>query len=1172
MLRSHSILPSSGATTLVERVAKQDGVRRIASLIAEPGQHVHITGLRGSSPVLVVESLRQSLGRPVVVCCTDEEAARDAASDLGTISTARIDVFPEKDIFPQPFEHKENLTVRGGRNACLDRISRDEVDIVVTSLPGFLGKTIPAAALSERARVCSVGERLDREELIEHLVSVGYEGVQAIDELGQFAVRGSIIDIFDPSWEHPVRLELSDDELVSIRVFDIDSQRSVDKKESVRVLPATGVMVDEDTLTSLGNHLRERGVAEKTAGDIVQEIEHHRFSYLLGRYAPAMGMTGTLLDYFATPPMIFFWDESGIAEARETLDIEFEKFRKTSGEYPLLSIDDYILATDFYRSYEVSCVHLWSLPAQVARAAGAPATGATVAPGEERERPRKMITFQTGEHPSVMGRIDSLVILIRRLRHKGVDVLVFSDSETQRERFADLLEDDEQHVHLPVGWVTSGFVWEQAGIAVFTDHEIFHRLLPRPTQRRKVRRTQRYSHDHLQAGDFVVHVDYGIGRYIGLEKIAVDRGETECLSLRYQGNDRIFVPVDQMPFVEKYVGKEGVVPTLDRLGSSKWQRTKAKTKKALEEVARDMIRVHAEREIAERRPFGPDTHWQKELEASFPFEETTHQLRAAREIKSDMESAKPMDRLVCGDVGFGKTEVAIRAAFKAVNEGRQAAVLVPTTVLALQHHRTFSERMAPFPVRVEMLSRFRTTAQQKAIVEDLKTGVVDIVIGTHRLLSKDVEFKDIGLLIVDEEHRFGVRNKEKIKAMKKSVDVLAMTATPIPRTLYMALSGLRPISVIDTPPRNRHAVRTEVTIFDEGTIADAISREVARGGQVFFLHNRVASIYSMQAFLERLLPDVRFGVGHGQMSERELEKTIVAFVDKEIDVLVSTTIIESGLDFPNVNTIIINRADRFGLADLYQLRGRVGRRERQAFAYMLVPRNFSVTESASRRLQAMEEFIELGSGYRLAMRDLEIRGAGNILGVEQHGQLVAVGFDLYCKMLKEAVESLQGRQKTDQPQCRIETRWRTFLPDSYVEDQNERMALYRRLARIEDPGDIDELEDELIDRFGSPPAEAIKLLGLTRIKLKATALGVALIQFKTGRIVIEFQPGKALGPELCASLVETFEGRVLFKSGATFGLTLTHGGSTDWLDEAGKLLSVAWMYGNGEDSDARRPT
>jgi transcription-repair coupling factor (superfamily II helicase) len=1108
----------------------------------------------------------------VVVCCIDEESARDAASDLGTVSTANIELFPERGIFPQPFEHRENLAVRGGRNACLDRIARDEADIVVTSLLGFLERTIPAAALSERACVWRVGQCLDRDDVIEHLASVGYEGVGVIDELGQFAVRGSIIDICDPSWEHPVRLELSDDELMSIRAFDIDTQRSIDRCESIRVLPATGVRIDEDALRTLASTLAERGFSKESAAEIVHEMEHHRAPYLLARYAPAMGVTGSLLDHFAEPPLVFFWDESGMASAADSLRGEFERARKTSGEHPPLALEDYILPTDYYESYGVSCVHLWSLSVQSGQP-GVAANGAEAfLDNGGRPGPSSLIAFRTGEHPSVMGRIEPLVELIRRLRRDGVDVLVFSDSETQRERFADMLGEDEALVHLPVGWITSGFVWADVGVAVFTDHEIFHRLLPRPTPRRKVRRTRQYEHDHLQAGDFVVHVDYGIGRYVGLEKIAVDGGETECLSLRYQGNDRIFVPLDQMPLVEKYVGKEGLVPALDRLGSSKWQRTKAKTRKVLEEVAKGMMRAYAEREIAEREPFGQDTPWQRELEASFPFEETPHQLRAALEIKRDMEGWKPMDRLVSGDVGFGKTEVAIRAAFKAVNDGRQVAVLVPTTVLAMQHYRTFSERMAPFPVRVEMLSRFKTAAQQKAVVADLKAGAIDVVIGTHRLLSKDVVFKDIGLLIVDEEHRFGVRNKEKIMTLKKTVDVLAMTATPIPRTLYLALSGLRPISVIDTPPRNRHPVRTEVTVFDERTIADAISREVSRDGQAFFLHNRVASIYSMQAFLEKLLPGVKFGVAHGQMSERQLEKTIVAFVEKKIDVLVSTTIIESGLDFPNVNTIIINRADRFGLADLYQLRGRVGRRERQAFAYLLLPRNFSVTEAASRRLQAMEEFIELGSGFRLAMRDLEIRGAGNILGVEQHGQLVAVGFDLYCKMLKEAVESLRGERRDEEPSCRIEARWPSFLPDHYVEDQNERMALYRRLARVEDPRDVDELEGELADRFGVPPAEATNLLELTRTKLRATALGIALIQFKTGRIVIEFQPGKALDPKLCARLVETFEGRVLFKSGDAFGLTLTHGGGTDWLEEAGRLLSVAWTYREGERADARRPT
>ncbi|MEJ2722110.1 MAG: helicase-related protein, partial [bacterium] len=531
-----------------------------------------------------------------------------------------------------------------------------------------------------------------------------------------------------------------------------------------------------------------------------------------------------------------------------------------------------------------------------------------------------------------------------------------------------------------------------------------------------------------------------------------------------------------------------------------------------------------------------------------------------RDANTDMESPRPMDRLICGDVGFGKTEVAVRAAFKAVTHGKQVAVLVPTTILALQHFQTFTQRMAAFPVNVAMLSRFKTAAEQKRVVERLKTGDVDIVIGTHRLLSKDVRFHDIGLLIIDEEHRFGVRSKEKIKRIKKAVDVISMTATPIPRTLYMGLSGLRRISVIDTPPRNRHPIKTDVLPFDEDTIREAIRAEIRRGGQVFLVHNRVASIYSMQAFLERLIPDVRVGVAHGQMAEKELEQVIMEFLDRKFDVLISTTIIESGLDFPNVNTIIINRADRFGLAELYQLRGRVGRRDQQAFAYLLVPRNFEITETASKRLQAMEDFEELGSGYRLAMRDLEIRGAGNVLGVEQHGQIAAVGFDLYCKMLKEAVERLKGEPEEEHLPCRIETRLPSFLPDRYVEDQNERMAIYKRLARMDEPEQLDELERELVDRFGALPPEAVSLIDLTRIKLQGVRLGVGLIRLKPRQVFVDFLPGKSLPPRVCAELVETFEGRVLFKSGDTFGLTLTLVEAAQPLAEARKLLQTADLY------------
>jgi len=1139
---THTI-DNRGFQSLVDHVRRLEEVRRIDGLIRGGKRRVDLTGLRGSSPVFVTEALRVLLKQRIVVVCPDAEAAQDSCSDLQTISSGRVELFPEKDIFPQRFELRENLTLRGQRNACLDKLQQDKVDIVVTSLAGFLEKTPPVEFLKSHAQTLRVGDTIDLEALTSFLVSVGYDGSPAVDEIGQFAVRGSIVDLFDPSWENPVRLELFDDEIESIRSFDIDTQRSIDALEAVRVLPATGVVVEPATLDALDKNLHAAGLDSATISKIKHEIEHHRFSYLIRRYAPAMGVSGSLLDYFSEPPLVVFTDEGALADSVVALGKEVERIRHvTEDDFPILDIEHYTHPPEFYTQYDTAHVHIHG----------------------GGEAPKDAISLPTAEHPSVLGKMDAIIELIRKLHRRGVTIHVFSESPAQRERLADMLGEEEELVHLPVGWMTSGFVWAGAGLAVLTDHQIFHRILPRPYRKRKTRRARGYRQDQLEIGDFVVHVDYGIGRYVGLEKLSAGGGDTECLVLKYQGNDRIFVPLDQMPLVEKYIGKEGVVPAIDRLGGVRWLRTKERTRKALEDVAREMITAYAQREVSIGHAFRADTQWQKELEAAFPFEETPHQLQAAEELKEDMEATTPMERLVCGDVGFGKTEVAIRGAFKAVNDGKQVAVLVPTTILALQHTKTFGDRMKEFPVRVEMLSRFRSAAEQKQVVKELKAGSVDIVIGTHRLLSKDVEFNDLGLIIIDEEHRFGVRSKEKLKNIKKSVDVVSMTATPIPRTMYMALSGLRKISMIDTPPRNRHPVKTEVLPFDEDVILEAIRYEVDRGGQVFFVHNRVQSIYSIQAFLEKLLPDVKFAVGHGQMKEKELESVILGFINKESDVLVCTTIIESGLDFPNVNTIVINRADRFGLAELYQLRGRVGRRERQAFAYLLVPRNFTVTHDASKRLQAMEEFEELGSGYRLAMRDLEIRGSGNVLGVEQHGQLVAVGFDLYCKMLKEAVEKLKGEEKVELPPCRIETRLPSLLPTDYVEDQNERMGIYKRLARMEAPADVDDLEAELSDRFGVLPGQAINLIELTRLKVWGMNLGIAVIQLAPGRVVVEFLPEKSFEPRLCALLVETFEGRVLFKSGDTFGLTLTHGGREERLDAARKLLAAAWAWSEGE--------
>jgi transcription-repair coupling factor (superfamily II helicase) len=1160
-----------GATHLVERVRRDDSVRKVIGLITRGDRRVDVSGLRGSSPAFLAEALRESLDRTVLVCCPDEESARDAFADFKTVSRARIAFLPERDVFPRRYELREHAATKGRRNAALDGLLHDRFDVVVTSTLGFIEKTYPVDLFRRHSVEIPRGSSLDLEALRERLALVGYEPTSIIDEPGQFAVRGAILDIYDPSGNQPVRIELSDDEVLSIRSFDIETQKSYEPLESVRILPVAGAIVDGPALASMVANLQALGLDGGTGERLRREIGDHRPARLVHRYAPALGTTGSLLDYFPHAPLILFWDDAGISRALEALPDEIEQARKwAAGEEPVLDLHAYVHPRDYYARREdfgaghAVAVHLWDLAPKGAGgdadSSTAGSTGAGAAQGADVTLPAGVVRLHTAEHPAVHGKLDPLVQAIRRLRSKRTDVYVYSESAAQRERLADMLEEDEALVHLPVGWITAGFVWESIGVAILTDHEIFHRSLPRPPLRRPGRRMEGRRPDQLQIGDYVVHIDYGIGRYLGLEKVAVEGRETECLHVKYQGTDRIYVPLDQMALVEKYVGKEGAPPSIDRLGGVKWQRTKEKTRRALEDVARELLEVYAAREIAEGSPVGPDTEWQTELEASFPFEETPHQLKAAEEIKRDMESPRPMDRLVCGDVGFGKTEVAIRAAFKAVAHGKQVAVLVPTTILAYQHFKTFRDRMNAFPVTIEMLSRFRTGAEQRRLVQAIKEGRVDVVIGTHRLLSNDVKFQDVGLLIVDEEHRFGVRSKEKIKRLARSVDVLSMTATPIPRTLYMSLSGLRHISIIDTPPRNRHPIKTEVIPFDEDTIARAIRDETRRGGQVFFVHNRVESIRAMQSFLERLLPDVRFRHAHGQMGEKDLERVILAFLDRQFDVLISTTIIESGLDFPNVNTIIINRADRFGLAELYQLRGRVGRREQQAYAYLLVPRNFSVTENASKRLQAMEEFEELGSGYRLAMRDLEIRGAGNVLGIEQHGQIVAVGFDLYCKMLKEAVDRLKGEGEIERPQCRIETRLSSFLPDRYVEDQNERMTIYKRLARFAAPEEVDDLEEELRDRFGNPPLEAVNLVELTRLKLRAMQLGIGLIQLRPGRVVAEFLPGRSFRPRLCAHLVETFQGRVLFKSGEVFGVTVAIGPAAAPLAEAKKLLHEAYFY------------
>jgi len=1222
---------------MVSRVPSVPGFVQLR-LILERGngdERTHVTGLRGSSPVFLMEAIRSRIDKPVLIVCPDQETAEDVFSDLGTISSAGALLFPERDIFPHRHEMRENLSIRGDRNEALTRIINGRADIVVTSLLGFLEKTIPVETLRANRSTIHVGDTLDLESVREQLVNNGYDAVPVVEEAGQFAVRGSIVDLFDPSWAHPARLELFDDEVVSIRTFDLDSQLSIERVEAVTILPAASAPFDSETAVGLREYLTGAGFERQQIDQIVTEVTHTRHSYLWRRYAPALGVNGSLLDYFSEKPLIWFLQADAQNRAWRRLAGELNlAANRPDEEFPLLGLEDYLQPADYYKSHGCSAIHVWDIAAaaeavgitggKIGGVAGGKIGGVAggeiggvdgseddFEPAHQPPQPdEKKIKFHTAAHPSVVGKLSPLIGQIRKLHTKHVAAHIFSETATQRERMADLLEENEELVHLPVGWITSGFVWDDAAIAIFTDHQIFNRILPRPRKKTKKRRVQGFRHEHLQLGDYVVHIDYGIGRYVGLEKLRSGNGKrrgdgaggesdtAECLTIRYHGGDKIYVPLDQMHLVEKYVGKEGVVPHMDRLGGTRWQKNKEKARKAVEDIARDLLDIYATREVAEGYAFSPDSHWQRELEASFPYEETPHQLRATEEIKNDMERSRPMDRLVCGDVGYGKTEVAIRAAFKAATDGKQVALLVPTTLLAFQHFNTFKERLAAFPLKVKMLSRFVSKSDQIKVVEGLQDGTVDIVIGTHRLLSKDVVFKNLGLMIVDEEHRFGVKHKERLKSLMKNVDALALTATPIPRTLHMSLSGLREISIIDTPPRNRHPVKTEVLVFNEEVIQRAITEELAREGQVFFVHNRVRSIYSLQAFLERLLPGVRFCVAHGQMSENELEKAMLEFMDHKYDVLISTMIIESGLDIPNVNTIIVNRADRFGLAQLYQLRGRVGRREQQAYAHFLIPRQLSLTEGAERRLQAMEEFEELGSGYRLAMRDLEIRGAGNVLGIQQHGHVAAIGFDLYTKMLKEAVERVRGEEEPPTPDCKIESPYVYYIPEGYVEDADERMMIYKRMAKLSSIEKIEAIESELVDRFGEPPAPARRLFDLTTIKLLAGLQGIATVRFKEDRSAHErareadrleralsgigrlaraagagglaggndrgmvefgFSPGKSFDSTQCMKLVETFESRLLFKSGEPFAVRLESEPADRLVVDAKNLLQVAYF-------------
>ncbi len=1000
--------------------------------------------------------------------------ATDAATGEAVRGLPSLEVDPYRGLLP-------HLEIASERAGTLYALARGSARLVVASARALGPRLSQPSALVAVGLALQPGDEVAPHELGERLGLAGFIREDPVDEHGEFVVRGGVVDIFPAGEARPIRLEFVGDVIESIRQYDAATQRSLAHVDRVSIPPQRELLPDPagrdelalDRTATIRDYVRQAGasvlvseLADVVARGAEQEAQWEKSAADL----EARGRSGLPFDALAWGwPDVTGWIQSG-RQATE------------------LAVDE--VGHDLRH---VSC-----LPASQYR-----------------------------------GRVSDWVEEIRKARELHDTVVFVALTSGRAERTIELLaeyeiraravsEDDDlarAAVLVVTGQLSKGFHLPGAGLRVFAETDLFEE--ERRTHERRRSASAAFISDFrdLKVGDLVVHVDSGIGRFVGLKRLAVgvDRAPQEFMELRYAGEDKLFVPLERLDLVQKYTG--GASPTLDRLGGATWEKAKTRVKKAMRDMAEELLKLYAARKAVPGHAFSLDSHWQEEFADAFEYEPTPDQRTAIADITRDMETATPMDRLLCGDVGYGKTEVAMRAAFKAVIDGKQAAFLAPTTILAFQHLRTLTERFAGFPVSVEMISRFRSKQEQKAIATKLAAGQIDIIVGTHRLLSKDIVFRDLGLLVVDEEQRFGVAHKEKIKQLRKKVDVLTMTATPIPRTLNMSLVGIRDMSVIETPPRDRLSIQTQVVKFDADVITRAIRTELERGGQVYFVHNRVESIYSMGNLIARLVPNARVAIGHGQMSEDELEKVMIDFVAHKFDMLLATTIVENGLDIPNANTIIINRADRYGLAQLYQLRGRVGRSDRRAYAYLLIPAEQTLSPIARRRLAAIREFSDLGSGFRIAALDLEIRGAGNLLGGQQSGHIEAVGFDMYVKLLEETIRELKGEDLEDDRRAVVNLRLDLRIGDEYVPDMNQRLSVYRRMASARTTEEVDALVEELADRYGPTPANIRNLGEFARIRLLADRVGIEAIDREGSVVVLKFRSDARLDPAWLFKLV-----------------------------------------------------
>ncbi len=1085
---------------LVDEIKAMSTWKEVEEFLAGEAPSLRIGNLYGSTKTVVLSAIADVYNQPVTVITPDNATAERITIDLHQLrSPEDICYFPPStgSSIDRELPLKETM---GRRMEALQGLATERTEVTVIPCQCLLDEMMKPGDLLGLVVKVHHNEVQDRDLLIERLIALGYRREYVVEEVGVFAVRGGVLDVYGFGMDSPVRMEYFGDELISMRKFDVQTQLSSGEVSFLHILPMKERELGE-ALSRLYTYLPTDGLNVVVEGATVR-------ANLVGVPFPGERAEDSL---------------SGRVEGC------FDKLRQT-------------------RRIFLEGLHL-SSPGRDLFCA--PVNGEQTR--SDTDKGIKALRFATREPERIERDIKKLKRVILEEGKKDGKTVILCDNYGQKERIGELLGDVAPDCLLEVGGLETGFQVPEIGLTVYNDHEIFRR--PRHLRyRRKYRRGGGLaSIDEIRPGDFLVHVDYGIGKFEGLKVVQIHAGEVECLTIGYKGGDRVYVPVEKLDLVDKYSSADGTPPRINQLGGKGWERVMKSARKGAREIAEKLLRLYARRKISRGYAFSEDTPWQLEMESAFSYEETPDQRRTLDEVKMDMVRVKPMDRLICGDVGFGKTEIAVRASFMAVQDGKQVAILVPTTILAQQHYMTFSERLAEYPVEVEVLSRFRTRAQQRKVLSGLEKGTVDIVIGTHRLLSKDVKFHDLGLLIVDEEHRFGVTHKEKLKSLKEGIDVLQLTATPLPRTLHLSLMGIRDISLINTPPQDRLPIVTYVVEFDRALITEAIMKEVDRGGQVFFVHNRVRSIGSVATMLRSWLPEIRFAVAHGQMNERDLEDIMLEFMERGVDVLVSTMIIGSGLDVPNANTLIVNRADRLGLAQLYQLRGRVGRSYRRAHAYMLTPLGRVLTEEARKRLTVLEEYTELGSGYKIALRDMEIRGVGNILGREQHGYIDATGLEMYNRLLDEEVRKLRGEHVVRQ-EVELVVELTSLLPEWYVTDATQRISIYRRLSRVRELSEIDEIGDELADRFGSPPHEARNLMNMVAIKVLAGRHGIKTVYLRSSELEFVFEEGKPEGLVRWDKAFKDKDLNVEVAQADAISMTVTRGVDGEWLDKVRKSL------------------